>query len=286
MSVLKSIIITVPKGLSKTPGFSTQKLNFTTSLLTENNANKINNRKMSTTEDDAALDGSIIEQEICFRGKKRRLDHLTWEEKIQRKKLKNRVAAQTSRDRKRAKLDELEETVRVLRDRNETLAQECSALKSQNEVLTVENTSLRRDLESRTTTGEQHCSKCQSSVSCVAPMQGSAVSPKYPLPQGGATELAPVLTLTQPAATLWRILTLYLLSKNCLQTSKETITSRDLKNWPKAFCERLPPKWKQMLINQVNKSTSQGMPPKNLAIQQEWWGRHQKMWKPIELVEA
>ncbi|XP_046745116.1 LOW QUALITY PROTEIN: uncharacterized protein LOC124410642 [Diprion similis] len=93
---------------------------------------------MSTTEDDATLDGSIIEQDICFRGKKRRLDHLTWEEKIQRKKLKNRVAAQTSRDRKRAKLDELEETVRVLRNRNEALAQECSALKSQNEVLTVE----------------------------------------------------------------------------------------------------------------------------------------------------
>lgn len=166
--------------------------------------------------------------------------------------MKNRVAAQTSRDRKRAKLDELEETVRILRERNETLAQECSMLKSQNENLTVQNSSLRRDLESRTTS-ESVCSECQNRVGSVAPMQGSTVSQNYPLPQGGATKSAPVLTLTQPAATLWKILTLYLLSKNCLQTSKETITSKDLKNWPKAFCEKLPPKWKQALINQVNK---------------------------------
>lgn len=84
MNASKSIIITVPKSLSKTPGsFATQKLNFI-SLLTDNNTNKIS-REMSTTDDDSTLDGSLMEQNLCFRGKKRRLDHLTWEEKIQRK---------------------------------------------------------------------------------------------------------------------------------------------------------------------------------------------------------
>ncbi|KAI4502243.1 hypothetical protein M0802_002925 [Mischocyttarus mexicanus] len=71
-------------------------------------------------------DGSFFKSDVCcnVRGKKRRLDHLTWEEKLQRKKLKNRVAAQTSRDRKKAKLDELEEMVRVLSQRNNVLTQE------------------------------------------------------------------------------------------------------------------------------------------------------------------
>ncbi|XP_012263783.3 LOW QUALITY PROTEIN: uncharacterized protein LOC105690536 [Athalia rosae] len=174
MSALERIFITVPKSFSKTHSFPTQRVRFATSLISEN-INK-NRRMSSTTEDDATLDASsLIDQNVCFRGKKRRLDHLTWEEKIQRKKLKNRVAAQTSRDRKRAKLDELEETVRLLREKNDALIQECSVLKSQNETLTVQNTLLRKDLESRTTEIPV-CSECQSRVGSVAPMPGSTVS--------------------------------------------------------------------------------------------------------------
>ncbi|XP_076667606.1 X box binding protein 1 [Andrena cerasifolii] len=289
MSVLKSVIITLPKGLAKVPGGipgnefgkSVPKYNFTTSILADK---KMDPRRMSKHED-MQDDGVLFKTDVCVRGKKRRLDHLTWEEKLQRKKLKNRVAAQTSRDRKKAKLDELEDTVRALREHNELLTQECTVLRSQNELLVTETKRLRKERETRNS-GELICSMCQSRVSCAVSSLGSTVSPIHPLQQGGTTQLAPSLTLTPGAAILLKILTIYLLLKNCLATSKGTITSSDSKNLQKAFCERLPQKWKQILREQMNKCQSRKIPLRNVTIRKEWWGRHQKMWKPVEPLEA
>ncbi|CAK1552591.1 unnamed protein product [Leptosia nina] len=67
--------------------------------------------------------------------RKRRLDHLTWEEKMQRKKLKNRVAAQTSRDRKKAKMDEMDSKINHFMAVNERLVKEVEELKAMNERL-------------------------------------------------------------------------------------------------------------------------------------------------------
>lgn len=168
------------------------------------------------------------------------------------------MAAQTSRDRKKAKLDELVETVKTLTERNELLTQECTMLRSQNESLLGETKRLRRERDARTTINgvqepQQYCSMCQTCVGCAVPSLGSAVSPHDPLPQGGTAQPASCLTLTPGAAVLLKILTLYLLSRSCLATSRVTTTSSDLRSLPKAFCEKLPLKWKQILIDQMNK---------------------------------
>ncbi|XP_047528155.1 uncharacterized protein LOC125064893 isoform X1 [Vanessa atalanta] len=85
--------------------------------------------------------------------RKRRLDHLTWEEKMQRKKLKNRVAAQTSRDRKKAKMDEMESRIKECMDMNERLVSEVENLKALNERLLSENATLRSETAARTVAG-------------------------------------------------------------------------------------------------------------------------------------
>ncbi|XP_077262989.1 LOW QUALITY PROTEIN: X box binding protein 1 [Temnothorax americanus] len=220
MSSVKSVIITLPKGVPKAiprnePRNAVSKLNFTTSILVDKA--RMDGRKTApggqqeeTCDDDVA---TLLEPvDIRVRGKKRRLDHLTWEEKLQRKKLKNRVAAQTSRDRKKARLDELEETVKTQKERNELLTQECAMLRSQNELLTSQNEWLlnenkrlrnERDAVRNTITDQQQtiCSTCRTRVDGAVPSLGSAVSPD-PLPQGGTVQSASRPTRTLRATLL------------------------------------------------------------------------------------
>lgn len=290
MSSMKSVIITLPKELSKTfpneLSFNNAwapKLNFATSILSDKTTRMDSAiRKVVTTKEEEARD--VKPAETSVRGKKRRLDHLTWEEKLQRKKLKNRVAAQTSRDRKKAKLDELEETVRTLRERTEQLTQQCTMLSSQNEKLMTENKRLRSEIDVVRDQQQQYCSLCQSRVGCAVPSTGSAVSIN-PLPQGGTAQPASCLTMTPGAAVLLKIMTFCLLWKSYSEISRET-TVKNSKNWPKALCKKFPPKWKQILRDQMNKQPLRTIPLSNLNIQMQWWGRHQKMWKPVEPVKA
>ncbi|XP_017051625.2 LOW QUALITY PROTEIN: uncharacterized protein LOC108095172 [Drosophila ficusphila] len=81
------------------------------------------------------------------KAKKRRLDHLTWEEKVQRKKLKNRVAAQTSRDRKKARMEEMDYEIKELTDKTEILQNKCDSLQAINESLLAKNHKLDSELE-------------------------------------------------------------------------------------------------------------------------------------------
>lgn len=80
--------------------------------------------------------------------KRQRLTHLTPEEKTMRRKLKNRVAAQSARDRKKAHMDTLEEQVAKLSEQNNKLTLENSLLKEKARLLGIENQSLKQKLAS------------------------------------------------------------------------------------------------------------------------------------------
>lgn len=78
--------------------------------------------------------------------KRKRLTHLSPEERMMRRKLKNRVAAQTARDKKKARMDDLEHAVSLLEAENERLQQENLKLRHKSGTLAKENVTLKEKL--------------------------------------------------------------------------------------------------------------------------------------------
>jgi len=75
--------------------------------------------------------------------KRANLDHLTPEEKMMRRKLKNRVAAQNARDKKRVKMDGMEDALRAMKQEMDRIRKENKRLIELNERLLSENQSLK-----------------------------------------------------------------------------------------------------------------------------------------------
>merc|ERR1712038_2210935 len=71
--------------------------------------------------------------------KRANLDHLSPEEKLMRRKLKNRVAAQNARDKKRVKMDEMEVKMKELEAEHARIKSENASLKALNARLMEEN---------------------------------------------------------------------------------------------------------------------------------------------------
>lgn len=75
-----------------------------------------------------------------------RLDHLTYEEKMMRRKLKNRISAQSARDRRKLKMKELQDRFEVLLQEKAQVVQQNELLKMQNKFLEQENVQLKQNL--------------------------------------------------------------------------------------------------------------------------------------------
>merc|ERR1711982_83861 len=84
------------------------------------------------------------DDEICGTPMRKRanLDHLSPDERLQRRKLKNRVAAQNARDKKKAQTDEMEKMIEQMRIEKQLLAAENARLLALTEQLQQENISL------------------------------------------------------------------------------------------------------------------------------------------------
>jgi len=85
-------------------------------------------------EDDTTLDSN--DQPVR---KRANLDHMSTEEKMMRRKLKNRVAAQNARDKKRVKMDEMEDKIKRLEQENKQLMEKQQGLINLSQRLMKEN---------------------------------------------------------------------------------------------------------------------------------------------------
>jgi X box-binding protein 1 len=190
--------------------------------------------------------------------KRKRLTFLSPEEKMVRRKLKNRVAAQTARDRKKQRMTELEEMIEVLQTQNQHLMTENEDLRRSAVTLLEENTLLKQRLEMPTNMVQV---KPESEV--VTRKLSDAVTESAvlftPLQQEAAR------TSIQLAAYYLAWLTLLLMIR-CLDSSKNSSM--------------------KMISSKISsdRQTSEkllSVKSHSLRPPLEWWGRHQKNWNPL-----
>ncbi|KAL4003895.1 bZIP transcription factor family protein [Acanthocheilonema viteae] len=138
--------------------------------------------------------------------KRERLNHLTAEEKQNRRKLKNRVAAQTARDRKKYRASKLEEAVRMLILENGKLREENKCLKRTCEELKSHNVEL-QDLLNNNQEREGSCSETEVSSSSSSSMPSSSL--------GSAESIRGPQQREQAMMRSLRILMLFCLAMKC-----------------------------------------------------------------------
>jgi uncharacterized coiled-coil protein SlyX len=188
--------------------------------------------------------------------RKRKLDHLSPEEKVQRKKLKNRVAAQTSRDRKKAKMEDMELRIATQDDEISHLRDTCTTLRKERDELRTLYTKLERrfvDMERKLAEQDKQLKEAKLDADIASRVigsvtntcNGSAVS-TYPLPQGlVAQSIARNVKRhsRDQISALLRIIALCVAWKSASTSS----TAGSLRSWPTASLEILQPKLKEML---------------------------------------
>lgn len=233
-------------------------------------------------------------------GRKRKLDHLTWEEKIQRKKLKNRVAAQTSRDRKKKQVEEMQVTIELQQDQIASLEDKCAEMQSERDEIMTKYEKLEKDYlklklrmdkqeektqnhhnipeehkYTRTMVVDSGCSIGSGTIKS----EGSAVSDK-PLLKVKIEPKSTEQTVNDSTEALLKIIVLCLLYRNSSMIS----IFPNWKNLQKAYSQMSHHQWKMMIQN-----ASKNMPKmlaRNSNCLNQWWGPASQEWNPPKISVA
>lgn len=294
----KSVVSTAGSATAKKVAILPEKKRIVAASMEKRPVPLSENKPLAPAEPHSEDDDCSSMDELVSRGKKRRLDHLTWEEKLQRKKLKNRVAAQTSRDRKKAKMEEMEKTIQEQADQITVLQGRCSALDKEKGDIYGKYLDLERrfeELQRRLEATEERANRGESahgtadnggSVGCVTAgrLTGSAASPRCPQQQGlnkdgpaeAQTTLPPSSTGDERLTALWKIIAICLLYRTCSKIS----TCPSSKSLPKAYSQVSAQTWKA-LIAQAARLMPKAAAPASACLDQ-WWGPQQQSWNPVD----
>ena len=163
--------------------------------------------------------------------KRANLDHLSPEEKLLRRKLKNRVAAQNARDKKRAKMDDMEDLITQLQNDKKKLEEENKRLADLNKRLEQENDTLKSQSNNVISYPLSPASSAdpRSPMSSDCRVQDIVVSRPLPNDEPAALFLQPKGSLGRGRGTAVDLRTLCLLW-TLLVVAKQIVLSKDRKS--------------------------------------------------------
>lgn len=230
-------------------------------------------------------------------GRKRKLDHLSQEQKVERKKLKNRVAAQTSRDRKKRQVEEMVETI-------EQQAKKITSLEKENRQLHAKYDKLEREFQKFKALTKQQDQKKQHSIPeehkytrtlndemtdrdisadfMRIKSDGSAVSNFKPLPKVSQMRLNSTVKSARnfpqqdKTKALLQLLILCLCYKKSL-TSLSTSSLKKLTTFSKISTQSLREQLQTALMEMPRYKAI------NAHCLDDWWGSHNQQWNPVKI---
>ncbi|XP_074599248.1 X box binding protein 1 [Brevipalpus obovatus] len=170
----------------------------------------------------------------AMKRKREKLDHLSEDEKLLRRKIKNRISAQTARDRKKAKLGELEALVDRLNRDNEEKAERIKQLEAENASLRTRTTSPLEEKKVPSIFGEQ---SSDSSFESAAFINGS-------LPKNQELSLV--------SSPLWTRILISLL----MVVTAATKSSNGCTSAPKIFSKQIPSQMADSPFMSISKKNS------------------------------
>jgi hypothetical protein len=231
-------------------------------------------------------------------GRKRKLDHLSVEEKVERKKLKNRVAAQTSRDRKKRQVEDMVETIEqqarkitslekenkqlhAKYDKLEREFQRFKALSSSNKKQQQQQHSIPEEHKYNRTLDEEMTDRDISADFNRIKSDGSAVSNFKPLPKVSQMRLKSTVKSARKfpqqdkTKALVQLLILCLFYKKSM-TSLSASSLKKLMTYSKISTQSL----KEALMEMPRYKAI------NAHCLDNWWGSHNHQWNPMKIEVA